>query len=655
MQTHNKNELFTPTKCLDLQGIEAIKKRAYTDYLTGLYNRHTLDLLLQQHDLTQAILVLIDLDYLKEINDTYGHTSGDTAVIGIAKKITAVFNQANHHIFRLGGDEFLVICQNSNHKTAYERAQKLLESCCKPIYCEHAEKEFALGSSIGIAEYQKDVQSFSQALARVDEMVYLAKKNGRNCIEMTLTQTIMELPILTQIEREQLQQLQMKVFKIGYFDMISESEQFYYQLLTEFFGLTIELEAINQKQHAVEYFEKFDALIHAVSISIPEKLKAAFIPFEMSPLILLAHKDGLMYHPEQAVNVPMGMSRLLYEAVNQYVNCSEHFHIYDTLDQAVHAFEKKEIKALLTSSYFFKYTNLKEQAVPVYRQEISNVTIGLAINQLSEIQFLAPIMKKYLAMGGEAEFVKQTKNSTAIRQKVQQFLTREERELLKQKSQVRVFLQKNHGDFSRYNANLQCYTGLVMHVLNYLSHVLEIDFVTSEYAESLNENSPVVESLRNNSADLTFAIFMPHNRENERLFFDDLAISLPFAHTQPVLMTTCNRTKLSLTHVQKIKVGVLENSYVKNYLSDYQIACERLCPYQTIPELVAALQNYEIQAMMVSHDTATELVERYPLRIDFQMPNHVERILCARNEDQAFMQIINKALIFINEDEFKKF
>ncbi|MGL5915801.1 MAG: hypothetical protein ACRCZG_06030, partial [Culicoidibacterales bacterium] len=376
---------------------------------------------------------------------------------------------------------------------------------------------------------------------------------------------------------------------------------------------------------------------------------------DAAPLILVANKNGAGYHPEQAKTVPIGIARGLYETVHQYVNGSEYFQIFETFDDVVQAFKREKIEALLTSTYFFNDVNLKELAIPVYRQELSNVSIGLAINETNDTQVLVPIMRKYLVAGGQSVFIKKTKNVMALRQKVQAFLTLEECEVLKQKQIVKVYLQKNHGDFSRYNQNLQCYTGLAIRVLNYLSQVLEIKFVPTQYSGKNGNQRPILDALYSTELDMIFAIFLTQSREREQEFFDDLAISLPFAHTQPVLMTSQNQTKLSLTHVKQIKVGVLEYSYVRNYVLDYQIHPQELCEYQTTQSLVEALQNYEIQAIMVSHDTATELLKKYQLRIDFQLPNHVERILCSRNENQAFMQIINKALVFIDEAGLESF
>lgn len=176
----------------DYTRIQELHERSQTDYLTGFYNRHALEALTQHPNFAQAMLILIDLDHLKLINDTYGHLIGDNAVQGMTQKIAAVFDSEEHYKFRMGGDEFLVVWPKSNHKQAYEKAQKLLALCQEPVFCAASEQKLVLGASIGITSYEKGVHSFSQALAQVDEMVYFAKHKGRNRIEMTLTTKIEE-------------------------------------------------------------------------------------------------------------------------------------------------------------------------------------------------------------------------------------------------------------------------------------------------------------------------------------------------------------------------------------------------------------------------------------------------------------------------------
>lgn len=640
---------------VDYARIQEIHERSQTDYLTGFYNRHALEVLTQHPKFSQAMLILIDLDHLKLINDTYGHIVGDSAVRGMTQKISRVFAQEDHYKFRMGGDEFLVVWPTSDYKQAYTKAQQLLEVCREPIFCAEVDQKLVLGASIGISCYEKAVCGFPQALAQSDEMVYVAKRKGRNRIEMTLTTKIEELPIITDEELHMLAQLREQELRIGYFDMLSTFEEYYYQFLTEFLGLKIKLEKITQKQHTNENFSQFDCLIHAVSIAIPDTLEATYIPFELSPLVLLTQKDGTRYSIEQAKDVPMGMSRLLYNTIKEYVNGSDYFHVYETLDEATIAFEKGEVAALLTSSYFFKYANLKEMAVPVYRQEVSDVTTGIVVNHHSPAAFLAPIIKRYLQTGGKNAFRRQTKHPQALRTKVQAFLTTEEKQLLRQKATIRVFLQQNHGGFSRFNHHLDCYTGQATNVLNYLATVLDLQFEIVDYQGGNEEQSPVIASLRNHQADLSFAVFLAENLAYENQFFQGLSLSLPFSHTAPVVLTSMNRAKLSLTHLSRMKVGLLATSYVKNYLRVFNIQAENVVQYTTVRELILALQNYEIQALILSRDTAEEAIQRAPLRMEYQFPYYVERTICAREEDLEFLQIINKAFVFINEAELTNF
>lgn len=637
------------------QQIQYIQKQAHTDYLTELDNRRALERLIHQPDLTQAILVMIDLDHLKLINDTYGHSAGDCAIKGMSDKIRCAFPDEKCRKFRLGGDEFLVVLPSCTHKQAYKLATTLLEICKIPIFCEHSQRKLILGASIGIAHYQKSQMSFSEALTHADEMVYVAKRHGRNRIEMTLTPTIESLPIITDCEREQLAILQQQQLKIGYFDMLSESEMYYYQFLTEFLGLQIQLEKIEQHQYSHVHFQQFDALINAVSISVPKMTDFTYIPFELSPLIMLAHKPGERYSFDQIGDIAVGVSELLYQEVKEYILDSDKLNIFKTLNETITAFEAKKIQAIILSSYFFKSSVLKEFAVPVFRQEISNVTIGMAINTSGQSAVLASIVRKYLAAGGAMEFTKQTQNLLALRKKVQSFLTVSEYQLLKKKKQIRVYLQRNHGQFSRYNRNLDCYTGDAMHILDYLSQVLEIEFVIAEWNEYTSERSSIMTALENDAADLAFAILLPENRNEEATFFKGFHLSMPFAHTAPSLLTTNNREKLSFAHLSRIKVGILGNSYTRMYLDQFNITTQETVHYETTEQLVQALENYEIQAILVSSDIASELTSAQSLRIEYELPYYVERVVCAKESNHELIQIMNKALVLINQQELIKF
>lgn len=97
------------------QSRNALTFLAEHDALTGVYNRHKLDNVMEKMNATQLnrdeiFYILFDLDDFKNINDMYGHSNGDRALAAFAKRLESVFfHKTYNSVFRLGGDEFLVI------------------------------------------------------------------------------------------------------------------------------------------------------------------------------------------------------------------------------------------------------------------------------------------------------------------------------------------------------------------------------------------------------------------------------------------------------------------------------------------------------------------------------------------------------------------
>lgn len=87
---------------------EELQKLAFTDALTGVYNRNVLDAARKTFGKTLLWVTIVDIDNLKFINDTYGHLAGDLTIRAIVKRLTELAQD----IIRLGGDEFLLLSDN---------------------------------------------------------------------------------------------------------------------------------------------------------------------------------------------------------------------------------------------------------------------------------------------------------------------------------------------------------------------------------------------------------------------------------------------------------------------------------------------------------------------------------------------------------------
>ena len=157
-----------------------------TDPLTGLLNRRALYehvSVIQNTELYQHALILCDVDYFKKINDIYGHHVGDLALRHISKLLS---DKLRHHdrISRLGGEEFLIILENTSQSTAIniaERLRKLVED--HPLRYEGM--QIQLSVSFGVTTFTHD-QEFKQVMQLCDSLLYQAKKLGRNKVEWEL-------------------------------------------------------------------------------------------------------------------------------------------------------------------------------------------------------------------------------------------------------------------------------------------------------------------------------------------------------------------------------------------------------------------------------------------------------------------------------------
>lgn len=157
-----------------------LEKLSNTDKLTGIYNRLKLDDILeyekQQFDRFGGPLsiIMFDLDWFKKVNDNYGHKTGDEILKTIAKIILE--NKRDADAFgRWGGEEFLLVCPETDKKGATILAEKLREAIEKHEF----PTVVSLTASFGVAEFEK-YESIVKVFDKADKALYEAKKSGRN-------------------------------------------------------------------------------------------------------------------------------------------------------------------------------------------------------------------------------------------------------------------------------------------------------------------------------------------------------------------------------------------------------------------------------------------------------------------------------------------
>ena len=164
------------------------KKLAYQashDALTGAYNRFAfaqrLDGLVDADSALGSashVLLYLDLDHFKPVNDTCGHKAGDELLVKLTRLITENIRR-NDTLARLGGDEFAVLLERCPLHQATRLAEKLV-SAIRSYRFTWDEHEFRVGVSIGLVEFDGASHTPSQILTRADHACYAAKKQGGN-------------------------------------------------------------------------------------------------------------------------------------------------------------------------------------------------------------------------------------------------------------------------------------------------------------------------------------------------------------------------------------------------------------------------------------------------------------------------------------------
>lgn len=159
---------------------------AQHDSLTGLPNRVVLydrfDQAAARAERNQDTLVLLymDLDGFKEINDLYGHQAGDSTLIELANRFQSIV-RGTDSVIRIGGDEFIVLLENvTSIDAVLTVTDKILQCVANPIRFESL--EFSLGISIGIACFPNNGLTLDQLMTAGDHAMYAAKAAGKNRI-----------------------------------------------------------------------------------------------------------------------------------------------------------------------------------------------------------------------------------------------------------------------------------------------------------------------------------------------------------------------------------------------------------------------------------------------------------------------------------------
>ena len=156
------------------------------DPLTNLLNRREILELLEAEMSRSSryarplTVLLLDLDYFKRINDTFGHQAGDVALVTAAKEMSKLVRE-NDSVGRYGGEEFLLVlpeCPLQQARECAERIRKRIES----LEISYGGDQIRISCSIGIALHESSMLTLKQYISQVDLALYKAKESGRNCV-----------------------------------------------------------------------------------------------------------------------------------------------------------------------------------------------------------------------------------------------------------------------------------------------------------------------------------------------------------------------------------------------------------------------------------------------------------------------------------------
>ncbi len=162
--------------------ISKLEISSMIDSLTGIYNRRYLTSCISEEmrksydDGSNLVLCIIDVDFFKVVNDTYGHIFGDKILVELSKTISSLLSK--DEIFgRYGGEEFVIIFRNCTVEMAIEKLNIIYAELKKAEW----NKNINLTVSCGVTSYTKGV-SFSKFLEQADKNLYIAKEKGRNLV-----------------------------------------------------------------------------------------------------------------------------------------------------------------------------------------------------------------------------------------------------------------------------------------------------------------------------------------------------------------------------------------------------------------------------------------------------------------------------------------
>ena len=167
-----------------------LKDAAIHDELTGCFNRRQLDqeiikiFSLAQRTGEALCLLMLDIDYFKKINDTYGHAAGDEVLRSVAALIGKELRQ-HELLYRYGGEEFTVVLPAASEDAAAKLAERIRANIADHSVDVGSVNPLNVTISIGISSYPHSASSVKELFDKADKALYEAKSSGRNRVHVS--------------------------------------------------------------------------------------------------------------------------------------------------------------------------------------------------------------------------------------------------------------------------------------------------------------------------------------------------------------------------------------------------------------------------------------------------------------------------------------
>lgn len=165
--------------------LEALRRLATRDQLTGLFNRRVFDDVLRtEMERSQRFthpfsLILFDIDHFKSVNDTHGHPAGDAVLREVARRMEKKARSVDR-VMRYGGEEFAIVMLEGDSEVACRLADEVRAAIESDPVPAGGDLVLSLTVSAGVADFPRDGTNAQELIAAADQALYAAKKGGRN-------------------------------------------------------------------------------------------------------------------------------------------------------------------------------------------------------------------------------------------------------------------------------------------------------------------------------------------------------------------------------------------------------------------------------------------------------------------------------------------